>query len=263
MRVLSVTRTFVVRFLFAAAIALWSGFFLPDFLTPASAQAQPAASTADPVRALLSQYGKFVQHPKYGEVWVATAVTPGWHPYPPCRWVDTKQYGWYYNDETPWGRIVHHYGRWSHDPQMGWVWIAGSEFSPAWVIWRTSPQWIGWAPMMPEVDFQTIANQQATDNSAWIFMETEKFDAGCNGPHTIAPTASIPVILAQTHFVTNIEYVDGIAVYIWPPAFQGPIVDINLNFAPWSPAFFAQFVINNNWLWKHLIFPGNANKCVQ
>ena len=159
MCVLSIVRSFVVRLCFAAAIALLSGPFVPNGLTVTSAQAQPAASQADPVRALLSQYGSFVQHPRYGEAWVPTAVPQGWHPYPPCHWVDTKQYGWYYNDETPWGRIVHHYGRWAHDPQLGWIWISGSEFSPAWVIWRTSPQWIGWAPLVPQTDLQTAANQ--------------------------------------------------------------------------------------------------------
>jgi len=45
----------------------------------AAAQAQPqspSGPTSD-VRAVLSQYGNFVQHQRYGEVWVPSATPPG------------------------------------------------------------------------------------------------------------------------------------------------------------------------------------------
>jgi hypothetical protein len=73
----------------------------------------------DEVRAVLSQYGQFVQHPRYGEIWVLSVTPPNWHPYPACHWVNTRQYGWTFDDQTPWGKIVHHYGRWTHDAQTG------------------------------------------------------------------------------------------------------------------------------------------------
>src|SRR4051794_33645570 len=73
---------------------------------------QAVTQVQDEVRGVLSQYGRFVQHQKYGEVWVPTVTPEGWHPYAPCNWVNTKQYGWYYDDKTAWGAIVHHYGRW-------------------------------------------------------------------------------------------------------------------------------------------------------
>ena len=99
-------------------------------------QQQSVAQVQDEVRNVLTQYGRFVQHAKYGEVWVPTVTPQGWHPYPPCNWVNTKKYGWYYDDKTAWGQIVHHYGRWVSDPQMGWIWTPGAEFSPGWVVWR-------------------------------------------------------------------------------------------------------------------------------
>ena len=34
-------------------------------------------------RNVLSQYGRFVQHARFGEVWVPTVTPQGWHPYPP------------------------------------------------------------------------------------------------------------------------------------------------------------------------------------
>ena len=62
-----------------------------------------AQQQADPVRATLLQFGQFASHPKYGEVWTPTVTPPGWHPYAPCNWVNSKV-GWYYDDKTPWGR---------------------------------------------------------------------------------------------------------------------------------------------------------------
>ena len=88
---------------------------------------QQVSQVQDEQRNVLTQYGRFVQHQKYGEVWVPTVTPQGWHPYPPCNWVNSKQYGWYYDDKTPWGQIVHHYGRWVYDVQMGWIWTPGSD----------------------------------------------------------------------------------------------------------------------------------------
>ncbi len=87
----------------------------------AAVQQQSVAKVQDEVRDVLSQYGRFVQHAKYGEVWLPTVTPQGWHPYPPCNWVNSRKYGWYYDDKTQWGEIVHHYGRWVSDPQMGWI----------------------------------------------------------------------------------------------------------------------------------------------
>src|SRR3954447_25260974 len=47
---------------------------------------QPTSATtsqqvSQDVRNTLSQYGSFVQHQKYGEVWVPTVTPQGWHPY--------------------------------------------------------------------------------------------------------------------------------------------------------------------------------------
>ena len=120
------------------------------------------------VRNVLSQYGRFVQHARYGEVWVPTVTPQDWHPYPPCNWVKTQQYGWYYDDKTPWGQIVHHYGRWFYDQQIGWAWDPGSEFSPGWVVWRSSPGMDGLGadaagPVVPERSLRCVQQQRSVD----------------------------------------------------------------------------------------------------
>ena len=127
---------FLLRSLFRLSIACALLAIVPTFEGRAFAQQQ---TQDDPVRATLAQFGKFVAHPKYGEVWTPTVTPQDWHPYAPCNWVNSKV-GWYYNDQTPWGAIVHHYGRWTHDDQMGWIWIPGGEFSPGWVVWRADRQ---------------------------------------------------------------------------------------------------------------------------
>jgi len=202
------------------------------------------------VRNTLSRYGRFMQHQKYGEVWVPTVTPQGWHPYPPCNWVNTKQYGWYYDDKTPWGQIVHHYGRWAYDAQMGWIWTPGSEFSPAWVVWRTSPEWVGWAPMLPDEDVQKIAAADFNNAGYWIFVETAKFAQGCNG--SIAPPSQVPVLLKQTTYVTDIQLVGGIVVFVLPQYVVGPIIVININFGPWPSWFLAQVLIDWNFMWNNL-----------
>jgi hypothetical protein len=205
----------------------------------------------DDVRNTLSQYGRFVQHQKYGEVWVPTVTPQGWHPYPPCNWVNSKQYGWYYDDKTPWGQIVHHYGRWAYDAQLGWIWTPGSEFSPGWVVWRTSPEWVGWAPMMPDQDVQKISASDFNNAGYWIFVETKKFAQGCNG--TIATPSQVPVLLRQTTYVTDIRLVGGIVVIVLPSYVVGPIVIIDINFGPWPNWFLSQVLINLNFVWNNLV----------
>jgi hypothetical protein len=212
---------------------------------------QQTSQVQDDVRNTLSQYGRFVQHQKYGEVWVPTVTPQGWHPYAPCHWVNTKQYGWYYDDKTPWGQIVHHYGRWVYDAQMGWIWTPGSEFSPGWVVWRTSPEWVGWAPMLPDQDVQKISASDYNNAGYWIFVETKKFAQGCNG--TIAPPSQVPVLLKQTTYVTDIRYVGGIIVFVLPPYVIGPVVIIDINFGPWPIWFVQQILINWNFVWNNLV----------
>jgi hypothetical protein len=239
------------------------------FTLSASAVAQPSNDVREEVRDepvqaearnVLSQYGRFVQHARFGEVWVPTVTPQGWHPYPPCHWVKTKQYGWYYDDKTPWGQIVHHYGRWFWDQQLGWAWDAGSAFSPGWVVWRTSPEWTGWAPMPPDQAFQNASSDQFNLSDQWIFVETAKFNAGCDATQ-VAPVERVPVLLRQTKWITSYEYVDGIIVIVLPPYLYGPFVNVQIGFDPWPIWFMVQMMKNSNFVWHKTLNPNVANVC--
>jgi hypothetical protein len=96
----------------------------------------------------LSPYGQWVYSPEYGNVWVPSAG-PDFQPYGTGgHWVLTI-YGWTWVSDYPWGWATFHYGRWEFDGLMGWFWIPGYQWSPAWVSWRSSPGYYGWAPLGP------------------------------------------------------------------------------------------------------------------
>lgn len=93
----------------------------------------------------LSPYGNWVNVPQYGYVWYPGAVGTDWTPYVNGYWVLTDA-GWTWVSYEPWGWATYHYGAWQYTDIYGWVWIPGTVWRPAWVIWYRGPGYIGWAP---------------------------------------------------------------------------------------------------------------------
>jgi hypothetical protein len=96
----------------------------------------------------LSPYGNWVWLSQFGWAWHPLNVESGWRPYTAGHWVFTDD-GWTWLSSWPWGWACFHYGRWAYDDDYGWVWVPGTNWGPAWVIWRTGGDWIGWAPLPP------------------------------------------------------------------------------------------------------------------
>lgn len=245
----------------AASLACGAAFtFLAPAIAPVVGFNGPAlaqgAGQVDQHRQVLLRYGAFQAHARYGEVWIpAEQVAPrGWHPYPPCNWVHHKELGWLYDDRTEWGAIVHHYGRWAHDAALGWVWVPGSEYSPGWVVWRTSETWVGWAPMPPEQDIKEISADAFNSDKHWIFMDAKKFGTRCQDGSGLAQSVSYPTIFQSTRLVTEIRFVRGIAIFVLPPPLVINIVDIDIGIVPpWSPCFFGAWFWNWNWLVNNVV----------
>lgn len=129
-----------------AFILAISGTTGVPLMAPALQSAQ-AATVSMAVRERLTRYGVWQISRRYGEVWVpSVAVT--WRPYTVGRWVWTDD-GWYWESGEPFGAVVFHYGRWAYDDDLGWVWVAGDEWAPAWVVWRQSNDYVGWVPAPP------------------------------------------------------------------------------------------------------------------
>jgi hypothetical protein len=99
----------------------------------------------------LSPYGRWETHANYGEVW-RPRVAAGWRPYTTGHWVYTD-YGWTWAADESWGWAPFHYGRWYQDASLGWGWVPGNVWAPAWVDWRNGGGYVGWAALPPEAGF--------------------------------------------------------------------------------------------------------------
>ena len=129
---------------------------------PVAAPVVAAAPTAvaeanfEAFRAQLAPYGAWIQVEGYGWCWRPAEVTvnPDWRPYGDRgHWVYTDD-GWYWQSEYAWGDTAFHYGRWARDARFGWLWIPDYTWAPAWVCWRHSEGYCGWAPLPPAARFE-------------------------------------------------------------------------------------------------------------
>ncbi|MFT5490036.1 MAG: hypothetical protein ACI8V5_000378, partial [Limisphaerales bacterium] len=128
--------------------------------------AQPAATQTvvyeieEPVayfEPALDPYGTWVNVAPYGRCWQPTVATlnVNWRPYGDRgRWLDSD-YGWYWQSDYSWGWAPFHYGRWHQHNHHGWVWTPGRDWGPAWVSWRRSNAYAGWAPLPPYAHYRS------------------------------------------------------------------------------------------------------------
>ncbi len=96
----------------------------------------------------LAPHGQWIVYGNYGPVWYPGKVSQDWRPYLDGRWVPTDM-GWVFETPEPWGWATYHYGNWMPTLDFGWVWVPGSTWYPSTVAWRTSRDYIGWAPVPP------------------------------------------------------------------------------------------------------------------
>jgi hypothetical protein len=118
----------------------------------------------------LSSYGMWVDYPNYGYVWIPSGH-PGFSPYATDGyWVFTDD-GWTWVSDYPWGWAAFHYGRWDYDNYYGWFWVPDNEWGPAWVLWRRSPGYYGWAPLRPGISITMAFGREYHErNERWIFV---------------------------------------------------------------------------------------------
>jgi Family of unknown function (DUF6600) len=119
---------------------------------PARAQISVSIGFSD-FHSRLAPYGRWSNHPRWGEVWHPTQVARDFRPYYYGHWVNTREYGWMWVSDESWGDIPYHYGRWVFDPSEGWLWVPGYVWGPSWVVWRSGGGNIGWFPMPPGDDY--------------------------------------------------------------------------------------------------------------
>ena len=118
----------------------------------------------------LSPYGMWMDYPDYGYVWIPNS-DPGFSPYgTDGHWVYTVD-GWMWVSDYPWGWAAFHYGRWDYDNGVGWFWVPDNVWGPAWVSWRRSPGYYGWAPLRPGISISiAFGSNYYEQNDRWIFV---------------------------------------------------------------------------------------------
>jgi len=128
----------------------------------------------------LSPYGTWMEVAPHGWCWQPTVAvsSPRWRPYlDRGRWLWTSS-GWYWQSDYSWGWAPFHYGRWVLSSRVGWVWVPDTTWGPAWVTWRYSDSYCGWAPLPPECAF--VAGRGLVHHGATVGIT---FDFGLASSH--------------------------------------------------------------------------------
>src|SRR5437016_6816952 len=161
---------------------------------------------------IFDRYGDWRETSDYGYVWQPRqAQSRTWRPYTDGHWVYTDV-GWTWVSEEPFGWATYHYGRWTRLRNIGWVWVPGDEWAPAWVSWRKSSDYVGWAPLPPEARFDRGTGIHNWSDSyydvgpdQYCFVETKQFGAP-RLENALVPSERNVTIVNQTTNVTNITY---------------------------------------------------------
>lgn len=123
---------------------LWIALLILCWLAPTAGMASDAALFYE----VLAPHGKWVVYADAGPVWFPTGVPSDWRPYLDGRFVPTP-WGWVFETAEPWGWATYHFGHWLPTLDFGWVWLPGRTWYPSTVVWRSSRDYVGWAPMPP------------------------------------------------------------------------------------------------------------------
>lgn len=168
-----------------------------------------AAQTVDFFYDALDPHGDWVQT-EYGYAFRPNAARdPRWRPYTDGGWVHTD-YGWTWRSEEPFGWATYHYGRWARAPRLGWVWVPGSEWGPAWVSWRRSDDFVGWAPLPPDAWSANGFNAAVEDYydigpGLYVFVRTADFGERNYRDRCVEPERNVSIV-NQTVNVTRVSY---------------------------------------------------------
>lgn len=159
----------------------------------------------------LSPYGQWINYGGYGQAWIPS-VGNGFVPYSTNgQWVYSS-YGWTWVSDYSWGWAPFHYGRWIYDDYYGWIWIPGSEWAPAWVAWRNSPDYYGWAPLGPGVSIGINIGIPAAN---WVFVPRNYFGRSDAYRYYVPRRRNVTII-------NNTTVINNVNIYNNQRYFSGP-----------------------------------------
>src|SRR6478672_12249441 len=167
----------------------------------------------------LDPYGEWRETSDYGYVWQPREAESSrdWRPYTEGRWVYSDA-GWTWVSDEPFGWATYHYGRWVRLRRIGWVWVPGEEWAPAWVSWRTNKDYVGWAPLPPEARFDRRSGIQNWADSyydigpdQYSFVPSNEFGSE-HVRRAVVPVERNINIVVETTNVTRITFANAMVV---------------------------------------------------
>jgi hypothetical protein len=186
-----------------ALLIVWSS---GAWITSQEASAQQGYVSFQVFYDELSPYGMWVNYPNYGYVWIPD-VDREFSPYgTDGHWVFTDD-GWTWVSDYSWGWAPFHYGRWAYNDSYGWIWVPHNEWGPAWVTWRRSEGYYGWAPMEPGMSIEVyFGGGHRVPNDRWIFVRDRDFNRPDIDRHYVDRSTNVTIINNST--VINNTYMD-------------------------------------------------------
>lgn len=160
----------------------------------------------------LSPYGQWMSYGSYGQVWIPDAGRDFRPYYTNGHWVYTD-YGWTWMSDYSWGWAPFHYGRWTYDNYYGWMWVPGEEWGPAWVSWRNSNDYYGWAPMTPGVSVGVSFN---IPTAYWSFVPC-RYISSPNIHNYYVDRSRNVTIINNTTIINNVRTVNRNTRYYYGP----------------------------------------------
>jgi len=186
-------------------------------ISPQKVKAQNVSVSFNIFHEQLSPYGRWISYRDYGQVWIPN-VPRGFHPYSTSgHWAYTDN-GWTWISDFEWGWAPFHYGRWMLDEEFGWMWVPDYEWGPAWVVWRHSPGYYGWAPLAPRVSIEiAFGRHYIIPNEHWCFVP-ERHIAAPHIDRYYLPRTRIPTIIGLSTVINRTHFDKGRhTTYVYGP----------------------------------------------
>ena len=170
---------------------------------------------------LSPEEGNWVEAGDYGYCF-RPRVSGDWQPYRDGHWVWTDR-GWYWDSNEPFGWATYHYGRWVDIAGTGWCWVPGNQWAPAWVSWRESDEYVGWAPLPPEAEVSVHQSISSWSDSyygigpaAYAFISFSHWREPSYARYIERPEQSVQII-SGTKNITNIVTNNNVINNFGPP----------------------------------------------
>jgi hypothetical protein len=220
-----------------------------------SEAAPPQEANSNLFTEALAPYGNWVQVPDYGAAWqpAVEAANPEWKPYvDDGQWINSDS-GWYWQSDYPWGWAPFHYGGWVNATQFGWVWVPGKTWGPAWVAWRSTPSYVGWAALPPGVSLNVLSQLTFSGHpvtpgfdfgvalSSYVFVRTPRF-LNPELPRHVVPARRAAALAAASTVINNYSVANnriingGVSRAVIAAAAKQPVPEVALEPVSSAPA---------------------------